>query len=98
VSTEGGGQPRWRRDGKELFYIARDAKLMAVPIDLPSTGKTPVVGAPIPLFTTHLASRGARKQQYAVAKDGQRFLMDTALEEVTGSPITIVQNWMAGLK
>jgi Tol biopolymer transport system component len=98
VSTAGGGQPRWRRNGKELFYIARDAKLMAVPIDLPSSGKTPVVGAPIPLFATRLASRGARKQQYAVAEDGQRFLMNTGIDEATASPITIVQNWMAGLK
>jgi Tol biopolymer transport system component len=98
VSPAGGGQPRWRRDGTELFYIARDGKLMAVPIDLRSTGKTPVAGAPVPLFATRLASRGARKQQYAVAKDGQRFLMNVAVDEATRSPITIVQNWMAGLK
>ena len=93
-----GGQPRWRHNGKELFYIARDAKLMAVPIDLSSTGQTPVVGTPFPLFPTRLPSRGARKQLYAVAADGQRFLIDVVADEATAAPITILQNWMAGLK
>jgi Tol biopolymer transport system component len=97
VSKEGGGQPRWRRDGKELFYIARDGTLMAVPIDLPAAGQTPTVGAALSLFSTRLASRGARKQQYAVAADGQRFLMVVA-DEAAASPITIAQNWMAMLK
>ena len=52
VSTEGGSQPRWRRDGKELFFVAPDNRLMAVPVALPSNGQAPNVGAPVELFAT----------------------------------------------
>src|SRR5712692_1489429 len=49
VSTDGGAQPHWRRDGKELFYLAGDGKLMAVPIE---GGPTFSPGVPVPLFQT----------------------------------------------
>ena len=98
VSAEGGSQPRWRRNGKELFYIGPDNRLMAVAIGLPPDGHTPNVGAPFALFSTGLASRGAPKHQYAVAPDGQRFLMVVSADETIASPITIVQNWLAGLE
>jgi len=98
VSTEGGSQPRWRRDGKELFFVAPDNRLMAVPIALPSNGQAPNVGAPVALFVVRLTSRGAPKHQYAVAPDGQRFLMVVSADETIASPITIVQNWLAGLQ
>ena len=98
VSTEGGSQPRWRRDGKELFFVAPDNRLMAVPVALPSNGQAPNVSAPVALFSTGLASRGAPKHQYAVAPDGQRFLMVVSADETIASPITIVQNWLAGLQ
>jgi eukaryotic-like serine/threonine-protein kinase len=98
VSAEGGSQPRWRRDGKELFYIAPDNRLMAVAIGLLPSGQTPNVGAPVALFSVGLASRGAPKHQYAVAPDGQRFLMIVTADETNAPPITIIQNWMAGLK
>ncbi len=103
VSTAGGSQPRWRPDGKELFYIAPDARLMAVPIAVGTDGQTLEPGAPVPLFPTRLASGanilsgGFSKPQYAVAPDG-RFLLNTAVDEETASPITIVLNWDAGLK
>ncbi len=75
VSTAGGSQPRWRPDGKELFYVAPDARLMAVPIAVGADPQTLEQGAPVPLFRTRLAS-GANisglmsKPQYAVASDG----------------------------
>jgi serine/threonine protein kinase len=103
MSTAGGRQPRWRPDGKELFYVAADARLMAVPIGVGADPQTLEVGAPVPLFRTRLAS-GANilvgpqsKPQYAVASDG-RFLMNMAVEGATAPPITVVLNWDAALK
>ena len=92
VSTGGGIQPRWRRDGQELFYIAPDGKLMAVPIRL--QGSTLEAGTPVALFQTRTAqiAQGAIKQQYAVAADG-RFLVNDATEESATSPITVILNW-----
>ena len=102
VSTGGGNQPRWRSDGKELFYVAADARLMAVPIAVGGNPQALQAGAPVPLFRTRLAS-GANisglisKPQYAVASDG-RFLMNLAVEGATAPPITVVLNWDAALK
>ena len=98
ISTEGGSQPRWRRDGKELFFVAPDNRLMAVPIALPSNGQALNVGAPVALFATRLTLMGSPKHQYAVAPDGQQFLMVVSADETIASPITIVQNWLAGLQ
>jgi serine/threonine protein kinase/Tol biopolymer transport system component len=98
VSNSGGVAPRWRRNGKELFYIAPGGKLMAVPIQ--SAGQLLEAGAPVALFQTRIVggSQGRERQQYAVAPDGQRFLINITADESTASPITIVTNWTAGLK
>jgi eukaryotic-like serine/threonine-protein kinase len=103
LSTTGGKQPRWRPDGKELFYVAPDARLMAVPIAAGADNQTLEAGAPVPLFSTRLAS-GANvpggvmsRPQYAVASDG-RFLMNVAVEGAIAPPITVVLNWDAALK
>jgi Tol biopolymer transport system component len=98
ISTQGGSQPRWRRDSKELFFVAPDGRLMGVPVALPSNGQAPTVGAPVALFAARLTARGAPKHQYAVAPDGQRFLMVVSADETIAKPITIVQNWLAGLQ
>ena len=68
VSTNGGAQVRWRRDGKELFYIALDGRLMAVPIRLASNGQAVEAGTPVPLFATHVggACSIARQTQYGL--------------------------------
>jgi Tol biopolymer transport system component len=98
VSTSGGVQPRWRRDGKELFYLAPDGKLMAVPI---MAGATFERGTPAPLFQTRvygLATAAGYSQQYDVTSDGQRFLINEDLSEVTAAPITVVLNWPAALQ
>jgi dipeptidyl aminopeptidase/acylaminoacyl peptidase len=104
VSAAGGVQPRWQRDGQELFYVASDARLMAVPIRLAPDTRALEAGAPVALFSTRLATgvniatAGFQaRAQYAVAPDG-RFLMNIAADEAVTSPITIVQNWTAGLK
>jgi dipeptidyl aminopeptidase/acylaminoacyl peptidase len=98
VSSNGGAQVRWRHDGKELFYIALDGRLMAVPIRLPSTGDDVEAGPPIPLFATRVGGplQGNQRQQYAVTDNPQRFLMDTLTED-SRSTITVVLNWKPAL-
>ena len=95
VSTNGGAQVRWRRDGRELFYIALDGRLMAVPIRFASDGKAVDLGTPVPLFATRVggAVSGLDRQQYVVSPDGQRFLMSVVAEDVNPSPITVILNW-----
>jgi hypothetical protein len=91
VSTPDGSQPRWRSDGRELFYIAPDGYLMAVPMgaDAGPSG----VGKPVRLFKTRLAPFSAiSRQQYVVSRDGQRFLM-IASEDVPTPPIRLILNW-----
>jgi Tol biopolymer transport system component len=87
VSTGGGGRPQWRADGRELFYGARGGKLLSVDV-----GPNGDFGLPKEI----LQVRGAR--DYAVAPDGQRFLVDVALEDPGVAPATIVVNWTADLK
>ena len=90
VSTGGGTQPRWSADGKELYFIAPDGKLMVAPII--STGATFAVGTPASLFPARLAPGGpANKQQYVVSRDG-RFLIYQQIEE-SAAPITLILNW-----
>jgi Tol biopolymer transport system component len=93
VSTAGGTQPRWRADGKELFYVSADAKLMAASIA--TVNGTVIPGAPIALFPVRLpAGLGANKPQYAVSRDG-RFLINESLESSSPTPITVILNWRA---
>jgi eukaryotic-like serine/threonine-protein kinase len=98
VSTSGGVQPRWRRDGKELFYLALDRKLMAVPVRGASTFE---FGAGVPLFEARMELGTTVvtgwMQQYDVAPDGQRFLLDLEPDS-SASPINVVLNWAGGLK
>ena len=93
ISTEGGTQPRWRRDGKELFYLAPDRKLMAVTV---KAGATFEADAPRAMFQTEL-NVAALRQSYAVSADGKRFLLNT-LPGMESPPITVVLNWPALLK
>jgi Tol biopolymer transport system component len=94
VSTRGGSQPRWRRDGRELFYIGLDNRLMAVSFSIDAAGR-PQASAPIALFPTRTAGGAVpnlQKQQFAVTKDG-RFLINASVESGSESPITLVLNW-----
>jgi Tol biopolymer transport system component len=92
ISTAGGSGPRWRRDGKELYYIAPDGRLMAVPIA--SQGATLEPGTPLPLFQTRIFGGGnnAARAQYDVAPDG-RFLINTLADDAVTSSITLLLNW-----
>ena len=94
VSTMGGVTPRWRRDGKELYYIAPDGTLMAVPVA--TTGIAPEMGTPMALFPTRAVYGGVSivgvTWQYDVADDG-RFLINVTTGEGATAPITVIQNW-----
>jgi Tol biopolymer transport system component len=95
ISASGGVAPQWRPDGKELFYVSTDQKLMAVPIKL---GATVDAGTPLPLFplpATGAAVSTGTAFSYAPARDGQRFLVNVPAggESASVPKITIVTNW-----
>jgi hypothetical protein len=99
ISTSGGDMPRWRRDGTEVFYLASNANtLMAASVN--GKGSSFEVGAVKPLFDFRPAwlPRSAVGRLYDVSADGQRFLVNTAIEQVASRPITVVSNWTALLK
>jgi Tol biopolymer transport system component len=89
ISTGGGIEPRWRRDGRELFYIA-DRKFMAV--DVRTDGTAFQAGVPRPLFETDLDQRILRNH-YVVSADGQRFLVIVPAAQGSVTPLTVVVNW-----
>jgi hypothetical protein len=99
ISDAGGMQPRWRPDGKELYYLALDGRLMAASIV--ASGATLEPGTPAALFQTRIArefgSVALLRPQYDVAHDG-RFLINMTTEEATAPPITISLNWAAGVE
>jgi hypothetical protein len=92
VSVGGGSEPRWRRDGKELYFIAPDKKVMAVAMKLGATLET---GAPKELFVSRISSFSSSVlgYNYAVSGDGQRFLINSSVVEARQDPITVVVNW-----
>jgi Tol biopolymer transport system component len=106
VSAGGGDQPRWREDGRELFYVRDDGKLMAVEVKLDRRGEG--FGTPSPLFDTELqvltaimpagTFRFPRWHQYVVSPDGQRFLVNTPADELRRSPIEVATSWKAGIR
>jgi hypothetical protein len=91
ISTGGGRMPKWRRN--EIFYLALDNKLMVSEVNV--KGETIEVGATRPLFEIRPGGLG---NVYDVTTDGQRFLVNTAVEQQITSPITLVLNWTADLK
>jgi len=97
ISTGGGTQVRWSADGKEIFYLAPDGKLMAASVAL--GGATPDVKLPVALFQAYLATGTnvvGNKPQYAVSRDG-RFLLNAAVESPS-APIVVAFNWMKKVK
>jgi Tol biopolymer transport system component/predicted Ser/Thr protein kinase len=91
VSTAGGVQPRWRRDGQELFYVS-GSTLMAV--DVKTDGASFEAGIPRQLFEVPLPPE--RRNRFVAARDGQRFLVNTALEQTSG-PIHVLVNYHRSL-
>ena len=98
ISTGGGVTPRWSHDGREVSYLAPDGALMATRVSVSSDGQALEPGAPARLFRVPIVPSGGNTQQYAVATDNQRFLINVRTDDAIASPITIVQNWTAALK
>jgi hypothetical protein len=98
ISTSGGNSPRWRRDGRELFYVSADQKLMAVPIKL---GATIEAGTPQPLFPlSPFPGFSSINSFYQPMRDGQRFLVNVPAggEAAAAPPFTVVTNWKAAFR
>jgi eukaryotic-like serine/threonine-protein kinase len=96
ISPDGGAQPVWRGDGKELFYVAPDNTIMAV--DVRESRTTVEFGMPKPLFRAAIAMLPARQPSWTwdAAANGERFLFILAVED--DAPLTLVTNWQAELK
>jgi hypothetical protein len=96
VSRGGGAQPQWRGDGRALFYLAQDRRLVEVPVT--AVAGQFAVGEPRVLFQTRMTAHEPTNPccQYAVTGDGNRFVVNTATDNVV--PITVVRNWPALLQ
>ena len=94
VSRGGGEEPRWRNDGKELFYLSADKKLMAAEV---STGSNFKARDPVVLFQTRSRQRISSQDMfsYSVTRDGNRFLINTIVKEPNAAPFSITLNWAA---
>ena len=92
VTRSGATYPLWRHDGKELFYLSPDSRLMAVPVETVPTFES---GAPTLLFqVATTATTGDNYRHYAVSKDG-RILANKIEQEAISSPLIVVINWPA---
>jgi hypothetical protein len=88
VSRDGGTQPRWSRDGKELYFVGLDSTLFATRVEISAESVDPA--APVALFRWRLS--GVPKHQYSVAADG-RFLVNEVVDDAASSLVTVVLNW-----
>ena len=95
ISTSGGAQPRWRPDCREIYYIALDGTMMAVPVQVADNSLKP--GIPKALFQTKIVATIGSYHQYDLTADGQKFLINSGLEQ-SSQLITLYANWTAGLK
>jgi WD40 repeat protein len=95
VTADGGTQPRWNPTGGELFYIAPDDYLTAVPLVFTEQGQRVEPGSPVPLFFTTVGSTApnTNRHQYAVTPDGQSFLLNAVVGATNASPIAVMLNW-----
>ena len=101
ISTGGGIAPRWRGDGRELFYLtAQGSRLLAV--DIRADGSKLEAGTPKQLFETAIVNSGhpAPYHPYAVSADGQRFLipLPVSMGDEDAAPVVVVTNWLAAIK
>lgn len=97
LSNEGGSEPVWRGDSRELFYLANDGRLMAV--DVRSAGPTIEPGPPRTLFQTSVARQGVPyATRYVATADGQRFLFNMPASDPTPPAITVMLDWRNALQ
>jgi Tol biopolymer transport system component len=94
ISPAGGGNAVWRGDGKEIFYLAADGKMMSVAVE--SNGNSFRPGTPQPLFQTQMVPSFFR--EYDVTSDGKRFLLNVPIADRREEPITVIINWPKLLK
>jgi hypothetical protein len=96
ISTGGGEQPRWRGDGKELFYLSSDGRVMAVAV---TTGAHFSSGPPMALFQANPRQPVSYLDIFAydVTRDGQKFLINTDVRQTEAVPLAVVLNWSAKL-
>jgi Tol biopolymer transport system component len=96
VSAAGGADPQWSRDRRELFYVAADRRMMAVPV---STGSTFHAGRETALFRTQLDSLWMdTRNHYDVSADGRRFVVIAPATERREAPFTFLANWSRSLQ
>jgi hypothetical protein len=97
VSSAGGEEPRWRGDGKELFYLSAEGKMMSVAV---KTGASFEAASPVALFQTHRRQPISAQDvfSYDVSRDGQRFLIATKADEATAAPLSVLLNWASELE
>ena len=98
VSSGGGQEPRWRQDGKELFYVAANGKMMAAAVT--AAGASFEAGSPAALFQTHRRQPISAQDvfSYDVSSDGQRFLIITKVDEANAAPLSVLLNWASQLE
>jgi hypothetical protein len=95
VSTAGGTQPRWRRDGRELYYVAPDRRIMAVDV---GPGPRFEAGPPRPLFQTRILPPIEARNHYDVTPDGARFVVNSRPAEDASAPVVVVLDWASELR
>jgi Tol biopolymer transport system component len=95
ISTNGGGQPQWSRDGKEIFYMGFNGSIMVTPIETRGDAIEP--GTPVRITDTGLGFSTVRNH-YSVSPDGQRILVSLRAGNTVSPPMTVVLNWTADLK
>ena len=88
-------QPRWRGDGKEIFFLATDGKLVSVVVKADSSFQA---GAPAVLFDTRIPTPSFDRYEYDVTTGGDRFLIQSPVAEAASTPIHVLVNWQAMLK
>ena len=97
ISSAGGHEPRWRRDGKELFYVSAEGKMMAVAV---TAGASFAAGSPVALFQIHQRQPVSSTDvfSYDVSGDGQRFLVNTKVDEANAAPLSVLLNWVSEME
>jgi hypothetical protein len=99
ADTRGGQQPRWRRDGSELFYVAPDKRIIAIPVE--SAGDPLRLGPARPLFQTMIGSETGvgTRASYDVTRDGKKFIVAESPAGSAGAdaPFTLLVNWRSAV-
>jgi Tol biopolymer transport system component len=90
VSTDGGAAPRWSADGRKIYFVAPDGRMMAA--NITSSRENITIAKPGALFKTHMVPQ-TFTFQYAVSRDGRFLINDRDVERVSASPIWLLLNW-----